>query len=192
MSPISIVAYLVLFTAVGILFLLVALCLGRLLRTQAPTAEKLETYECGEPPVGSSFVQFDLRFYVVALVFIIFEVEVALFFPPATIFGKATALMTPPASAAALDRDCEDLGLLAGDTRADAFGREDMFRYPPPAQLAADARTLALAAMIDLATFFAVILVGFAYVWRRGDLDWVRAVGPPRLSIQARDVGVGP
>jgi NADH-quinone oxidoreductase subunit A len=45
------------------------------------------------------------------------------------------------------------------------------------AQAAADARLLALAAMADLGAFFAVILVGFAYVWRRGDLDWVRAVG---------------
>ena len=46
-----------------------------------PNAEKLEVYECGEPTIGSSFVQFDLRFYVVALLFIIFDVEVAFFFP---------------------------------------------------------------------------------------------------------------
>ena len=58
-----------------------------------PTPAKLDAYECGEPAVGSSFVQFDLRFYVVALVFIVFEVEVALFFPPATIFGTATRWM---------------------------------------------------------------------------------------------------
>ncbi|MEZ6070714.1 MAG: NADH-quinone oxidoreductase subunit A [Pirellulales bacterium] len=38
-------------------------------------------YECGEPTIGTSFVQFDLRFYVVALLFLIFDVEVALFFP---------------------------------------------------------------------------------------------------------------
>jgi len=57
-----------------------------------PNKEKLEVYECGEPAIGSSFVQFDLRFYVVALLFIIFDVEVALFFPWATVFGKATQL----------------------------------------------------------------------------------------------------
>src|ERR1700730_5645625 len=45
--------------------------------------------------MGSSFVQFDLRFYVVALLFIIFDVEVAFFFPWATVFGKATHLMDP-------------------------------------------------------------------------------------------------
>ena len=44
------------------------------------------------------------------------------------------------------------------------------------AQTAEDARTLALAAAADLAVFFALILLGFAYVWRRGDLDWVRAI----------------
>ena len=49
-------------------------------------------YECGEPTIGSSFVQFDLRFYVVALLFIIFDVEVAFFFPWANVFGKATQL----------------------------------------------------------------------------------------------------
>src|SRR5208283_6167842 len=93
MSPTSIAAYLVLFGSVGLLFLLVSLLLGRLLRPDAPTTAKRDVYECGEPAVGTSFVQFDLRFYVVALVFIVFEVEVALFFPPAMIFGTATRWM---------------------------------------------------------------------------------------------------
>ena len=95
MTPTSIVAYLTLFAAAGCLFILASLLLGSLLRRQAPSPMKLEAYECGEPAVGSTAVRFDLRFYVVALVFIIFEVEVALFFPPATIFGKATQLMNP-------------------------------------------------------------------------------------------------
>lgn len=99
MSPTSIAAYLVLFGSVGLLFLMVSLLLGKLLRPAAPTPSKLDPYECGEPAVGTSFVQFDLRFYVVALVFIVFEVEVALFFPPATIFGSATRWMKPPADA---------------------------------------------------------------------------------------------
>ena len=55
----------------------------------APTQQKLEAYECGEPAIGPGSVQFDLRFYVVALLFLIFEVEVAFFFPPATVFGTA-------------------------------------------------------------------------------------------------------
>ena len=90
MSPnaTAIVAYLALFATVGFLFVLASLILGWFLRARAPTAQKLETYECGEPAVGPGSVQFDLRFYVVALVFLIFEVEVAFFFPPATVFGR--------------------------------------------------------------------------------------------------------
>src|SRR6478752_6888033 len=94
-SSIGIVAYLALFAGVGFAFLFVNLLVGRFLRPKAPNPEKLEIYECGEPTIGSSFVQFDLRFYVVALLFIIFDVEVAFFFPWATVFGKATHLMDP-------------------------------------------------------------------------------------------------
>src|SRR3974390_3352378 len=93
MSPTSIVAYLALFASAGFLFVLAALMVGRLLRPRAPSPAKLETYECGERTVGSSFLQFDLRFYVVALVFIVFDVEVAFFFPWAAVFGKTTQLM---------------------------------------------------------------------------------------------------
>src|SRR5512145_2111842 len=94
-SSLGIVAYLALFASVGIAFLFANLLVGRFLRPANPHPEKLEIYECGEPTIGSSFVQFDLRFYVVALLFIIFDVEVALFFPWATVFGKATHLMDP-------------------------------------------------------------------------------------------------
>ena len=77
---------------IGIVFLFVNLLVGRLVRPHDPHAEKLEIYECGEPTIGSSFVQFDLRFYVIALLFIIFDVEVAFFFPWAAAFGKANNL----------------------------------------------------------------------------------------------------
>ena len=89
------------------LFLFVNLLVGRFLRPRLPNQEKLEVYECGEPTIGSSFVQFDLRFYVVALLFIIFDVEVAFFFPWATVFGKATQLTSPnmPVVMADLDPD---------------------------------------------------------------------------------------
>ena len=76
MSPTSIVAYLILFAGVGFLFLFTSLLIGRLLRPRSPSPEKSDVYECGEPTIGSSYVQFDLRFYVVALVFLIFAVLV--------------------------------------------------------------------------------------------------------------------
>src|SRR5919106_5978627 len=94
-TPTAIAAYVALFALTGFLFLFVNLLVGKLLRPKLPNREKLEVYECGEPTIGSSFVQFDLRFYVVALLFIIFDVEVAFFFPWANVFGKATHLSDP-------------------------------------------------------------------------------------------------
>ncbi len=95
MSPTIVAGYLALFFVIGALFLFINLLVGRFLRPKNPNDEKLSVYECGEPTIGSSFVQFDLRFYVVALLFIIFDVEVAFFFPWATVYGKATHLTDP-------------------------------------------------------------------------------------------------
>ncbi|NOT00039.1 MAG: NADH-quinone oxidoreductase subunit A [Phycisphaerales bacterium] len=68
-----------------------ALVVGRFVRPTIRHPEKAAVYECGEPAVGESWVQFDLRFYVVALLFIIFDVEIALFWPWAVVFGSADA-----------------------------------------------------------------------------------------------------
>jgi NADH-quinone oxidoreductase subunit A len=168
MMPIAIVAYLALFATVGFLFLLVSLCLGRVLRPNSPTGQKLATYECGEPAVGSGAIQFDLRFYVVAMLFLIFEVEVAFFFPPATIFGKSTHLLEPN-KAAAVSVDATT----AAQASSTEINAEKTVLTPT------SARTTALASMVDLGVFFAVLLVGFAFIWRQGDLNWVRAVRHP-------------
>ncbi|MGA7105952.1 MAG: NADH-quinone oxidoreductase subunit A [Candidatus Deferrimicrobiaceae bacterium] len=103
----------------------VALMLGisRLLHPRNPTAIKLSTYECGEVPFGSSWVQFNIRFYVVALIFLIFDVEVALLYPWAVVFRR--------------------LGLLA---------------------------------FVEAFIFIVILLAGLAYLWKEGDLDWVRTV----------------
>ena len=67
------------------------LTLGRLLRPNNPEPLKLTTYECGEPPTGSAWVNFNIRFYVVALVFVIFEVDIALTFPVVVVFKEWVA-----------------------------------------------------------------------------------------------------
>src|SRR5947208_5135762 len=87
-----VVGYMLLFVAVGAAFILVNLLVGKLIRPVRPHQEKETIYECGEPTIGSAWVQFDLRFYVVALLFVIFDVEVAFFFPWAVVFGKANTL----------------------------------------------------------------------------------------------------
>src|SRR3954463_13805392 len=88
----TLVFYLLVFLVVGVFFLFIHLVIGRLIRPVRPDAEKQTIYECGEPTIGSAWVQFDLRYYVIALLFVIFDVEVAFFFPWATVFGKTTTL----------------------------------------------------------------------------------------------------
>jgi len=74
------------FTALGLGFVGVNLLIGKLLRPSNPQIRKLSTYECGEPAMGSAWVNFNIRFYIVALIFIIFEVEIAFVFPVAAVF----------------------------------------------------------------------------------------------------------
>ena len=76
------------FALTGLALLLAPLLIGALLRPRLPTAEKDSVYECGEPAIGSSYIQFDLRFYVVALLFIVFDVEVVFFYPWAVTFRR--------------------------------------------------------------------------------------------------------
>lgn len=179
----SIVAYLVLFIVAGAAFLFGALLLGWFLRPKMPTQEKLATYECGEPSIGTSRVRFDLRFYVVALLFIVFEVEVAFFFPWAVVFGSATQLMDPQTPKAVVAVEGEVV--LDKGEAARAFKRLGVPKpgLPSPGasaevnneQIETNMRKLAVMAMVDIGIFFAVLMVGFAYVWYRGDLDWVKA-----------------
>jgi NADH-quinone oxidoreductase subunit A len=183
-SPTTIAAYVALFALTGFLFLFVNLLVGWLVRPRLPNQEKLEIYECGEPTIGSSFVQFDLRFYVVALLFIIFDVEVAFFFPWAAVFGKASQLSAaPPNVAADVETGSgESLATTVATARLQELGLPGV---SPPAgadmeELRQSARELALTSFADIGVFFFVLLVGFAYVWKRGDLDWVRAVAQPR------------
>ena len=83
--------------------------------------EKLISYECGELPEGSAWVKFNIRFYVIALIFLIFDVEIVFLFPWAVVY--------------------QELGLLA---------------------------------FIEAFLFVLILVVGFIYIWAKGDLDWVK------------------
>ena len=76
------------FTVLGLGFVGVNLLIVKLLRPSNPQERKLSTYECGEPATGSAWVNFNIRFYLVALIFIIFEVEIAFIFPVAAVFRQ--------------------------------------------------------------------------------------------------------
>ena len=184
-SSTAIVGYLALFAAIGFGFIFVNLLVGHFLRPADPHKEKQEIYECGEPAIGSSFVQFDLRFYVVALVFIIFDVEVAFLFPWATVYGKAANLMhdkaavvspaDPTSLAPGIESLYRELGVrnpglpLASDGTVMAASQAE-------AAIRANAHDLATLALVAGAIFFAVLFVGFAYEWKTGALDWVKSI----------------
>lgn len=118
------------FLVVGSAFIAANLIISRLLQPRHPSAIKLSTYECGELPVGQSWIQFNNRFYVIALVFLIFDVEIAFLFPWAVVF--------------------KELGLFA---------------------------------FIEALIFIGILLVGLAYVWRKGDLEWDK----PQTGKYARE-----
>ena len=168
----GIVWYLVLFAGAGFFFVFLNLFIGWFLRPKNPHVEKGEIYECGEPAIGSSFVQFDLRFYVVALIFIVFDVEVAFLFPWATVFGKAANLQEAAAAGPveglneAAQAIYTELGV-QNATAAASVGSE---------AIAAGAEQLMLLATVEVLVFFLILLIGFAYEWRMGALDWVRAL----------------
>src|SRR5437762_10389628 len=135
------------FVGFGAAFVFLNLMVGAVARPRIPNPEKAACYECGEPSIGSSWVQFDLRFYIVALVFLIFDVEVALFYPWAVAYGSAAALGA-------------DQGMSAFQIRQ--------------------------VALVDMLFFFGVLLVGFAYLWRFGYLDWVRSAATTSIKIDYR------
>ncbi|MBI5473221.1 MAG: NADH-quinone oxidoreductase subunit A [Ignavibacteriae bacterium] len=124
-----------LFLIVGTIFVAVGLLTAWLLRPNRPYPSKLTTYECGETPIGDTRVRFNIRFYVIALIFIIFDVEVVFLFPWATVF--------------------QQLGWFA---------------------------------FIEMLVFLGILFVGYAYVWRNGDLDWDKPI--PRIPTYERGVGV--
>lgn len=69
------------FIILGVVFVVVTLMIARLIRPQRPSDAKLASYECGEQPVGSAWIQYNPRFYIFALLFVIFDVEVIFLFP---------------------------------------------------------------------------------------------------------------
>jgi NADH-quinone oxidoreductase subunit A len=165
----ELVGYMLLFVVVAIAFVFVHLVAGKFIRPVKPDPEKLTIYECGEPTIGSSWIQFDLRFYVVALLFVIFDVEVAFFFPWAVVFGKVNQLA---------DRNLSEENRVT--ITKELVPVEDPAARPQIKP--EEASRLGWLAFWDLSVFFGVLLVGFAYLWKRGDLDWVRSTAAERAA----------
>lgn len=106
--------------------------LGRLLRPSSPNPNKLTTYECGEPPSGNAWINFNIRFYLIALVFVIFDVELAFIYPVVSVFRRWVL---------------EGRGLFA---------------------------------LTEVLVFIGILAVGLVYVWRKGDLEWLKRLSKPQ------------
>jgi NADH-quinone oxidoreductase subunit A len=107
------------FLLIGAIFVALGLIGAWVFRPHHPYPEKNATYECGEEPVGSAWIRLNVRFYVTALIYLIFDVEVAVLFPWALIYRQ--------------------------------FG---------------------LFGFLEMAVFLFILIVGYAYVWVKGDLTW--------------------
>lgn len=115
---------------VGIVLVCITILSAKFISPKKPNPEKLSTYECGEEPTGTAWTQINPRFYVIALVFLLFDVELIFVFPWATVFGNADFIMS--------------------DSRWGWF------------------------TLIEMAIFLAILIVGLVYVWKRGDIAWIR------------------
>jgi NADH-quinone oxidoreductase subunit A len=179
----TLVLFIVIFIAAGLTLLAANLVLGLLVRPDKPSEGKAEVYECGEKPIGDAWIQFDLRFYVVALLFVIFDVELAFFFPWGVVFGSAvrTADETRP-----VEQRIEAATNLQPQPAAP--GSPATATAPEPRA----AKSLAWIAFADIMVFFGVLLVGFAYLWRRGDLEWVRSTASQHAAQPPPATGVAP
>lgn len=77
-----------LFVILGFVFVAIALVAAAIVRPSRPNPKKNSTYECGEIPIGEPWVRFNVRFYVIALVFLLFDVEVVFLLPWALVFKQ--------------------------------------------------------------------------------------------------------
>ena len=127
-------ANVIIFIGLAFGFLFMTLGLGKLLRPSTQDPQKGMIYECGEMPIGQGWFNFNPRFYIVALIFLVFDVEVAFTWPVASVFNRWVAM---------------------GDGAL---------------------------AFFEIAAFVLVLSLGLAYVWVRGDLEWLK-----RLKATAAD-----
>ncbi len=116
------------FFLIAIVFVFGAMVAGWFVRQDKGYEKKLVTYECGEEPIGQAWFNFNPRFYIIALIYIVFDVEIAFIYPVASVFKRWVT---------------QGSGVFA---------------------------------LVEIATFISILLLGLAYVWAKGDLNWIRGI----------------
>lgn len=134
-------ATVLLFFLTALVFLGAGFVTAWLIRPSRPNEEKLSTYESGEDTVGSAWTPFNARFYVLALVFLLFEVEILFLFPWSVVFGQAELIKATD-------------GLWAK------------------------------VAITEMFLFIGILLLGLAYVWAKGFLDWAKPDKVRQASVK--------
>lgn len=134
-------ATVLLFFLTALVFLGAGFVTAWLIRPSRPNEEKLSTYESGEDTVGSAWTPFNARFYVLALVFLLFEVEILFLFPWSVVFGQAELIKATD-------------GLWAK------------------------------VAITEMFLFIGILLLGLAYVWAKGYLDWAKPDKAGEASVK--------
>jgi len=107
--------FLIVATGIGVALIVI----GNVLGPKRPTAEKLSPYECGFAAFEDARMQFDVRYYLIAILFIIFDLEIAFLFPWAVVFKQ-----------------------------------------------------IGIVALVEMAMFLLLLLLGFVYCWKKGALEW--------------------
>ena len=130
------------FMILGISFILLGYAANALIKKPIPNPIKNDTYECGEISESPSRIPFNMRFYIIAIIFLLFDVELVFLFPWSTIFADVEILKTIP-----------QWGL---------FNLVEMF------------------------VFIALLLLGLAYVWVKGDLEWLR----PKIQLPVSSANI--
>lgn len=113
----------------GVVFVAGSLVFGWFVRLSKPSPAKNSIYECGEPTIGSAWIRYNSRFYNVALVYLLFDVEVVVLVPIALVMRELAVSGT------------------------------------------------VLVSVIALLAFLILLVVGLAYEWFWGNLDWIGETG---------------
>jgi NADH-quinone oxidoreductase subunit A len=129
------------FALVAIGFAVGALTAGRFLRPNLPEEAKSTIYECGEVPIGGAWFNFNPRFYLIALVFVIFEVDIAVTFPVVVVYREWVA----------------------------------------------QSAAMGAIALVELLVFTGILVVGLAWVWVHGDLEWVKKLADVGTPASGRE-----